>query len=149
MVENAVKKHKKVFKWNEDFHHTLAAASMHDLIEDAQWSFNDVKNISDFLTAKIVLDVTDIHEENRLLRHLMTMGKTVKDYRSIILKLCDINANASYSKAHMSSMYPKYVEEYQYRKPIFKKSLNWYKDKLNMDAVELLWLELDLIHNAQ
>ena len=149
MVENAVREHENVFRWGEDFNHTLAAALMHDLIEDAKWSFNDVKDISDLTTARIVLAVTDIHEENRLLRHLMTMGKTVKDYRAIILKLCDIKANASYSKANGSSMYKKYVKEYVYRKPIFSTALNWYRDVLNMDAVEFLFSELDTIHHSE
>lgn len=146
MVEDCVNKYEFIFRKGEDFHNTLAAASCHDLIEDAKLSFNDIKNASNIDVARIVLAVTDIHEENRLMRHLMTMGKTVKDHRAIILKLCDIKANASYSKANGSSMYAKYVEEYAYRKPIFKKALNWYRDKLNMDKVTHLWSELDIIH---
>lgn len=68
------------------------------------------------------------------------------DYRAIILKMCDILSNATYSKAHGSSMYKKYVEEYSYRKPIFKKALSWYKDDLDAHELDLLWKELDEVH---
>lgn len=77
----------------------------------------------------------------------MTMGKTVKNYRAIILKLSDIYANASYSKANGSSMYKKYVKEYEYRRPIFKTALNWYSDLLNKNELNRLWKDLDEIHN--
>ena len=147
LVEDAVDTHNHVFKNREDYVITHAAASCHDLIEDAQLSFNDVKQATNIDVARVVLAVTDVHEENRLMRHLMTMGKTVKDYRAIILKLCDIKANAGFSKKNGSSMYKKYAEEYQYRKPIFKKALMWYSEYLNTNEVEKLWGELDEIHN--
>ena len=50
-----------------------------------------------------------------------------------------------YSTMILFVMYKKYVEEYEYRKPIFKKALTWYKDNLNMDEVEKLWVILDNI----
>lgn len=80
------------------------------------------------------------------MKHLLTMGKTVQDYRAIILKMCDIYANAKYSKEHGSSMYKKYVKEYQYRRPIFKMALEWYKDNLVQEELDMLWKELDEIH---
>ena len=146
-VANVVKKYIQIFNEPLDFLHTFAAAFTHDTIEDAQQTFNNVEQATNKEVAKIVLAVTDVHEENRLLRHLMTMGKTVKDYRAIVLKLCDIHANASYSKANGSSMYKKYVKEYEYRKPIFKTALKWYSEFLNEDMVDELWRELDEIHN--
>ena len=146
MVEDAVKKYKFIFNDDYDYRVTLDSASLHDCVEDAQLSFNNIKDASNIDVARIVLAVTDVHEENRLMRHLMTMGKTVKDYRAIVLKLCDIHANASYSKANGSSMYKKYKKEYEYRRPIFKTALNWYKEYLNMDVVDELWINLDKIH---
>jgi len=80
------------------------------------------------------------------LRHLATMGKTVKDFIAIIVKMADIRANGLYSKTHGSSMYKKYVEEYEYRRPIFKKALKWYSKDLNMDVLDEFWAELDEIH---
>jgi (p)ppGpp synthase/HD superfamily hydrolase len=146
MVVNVIDQYKEVFIDDWDYKVTHNAGFCHDLIEDAQLTFNNIKDASNLDVAKIVLAVTDVPEENRLMRHLMTMGKTVKDYRAIILKLCDIHANASYSLAHGSSMYEKYVEEYQYRRPIFKKALTWYENYLNMEIVDKLWDSLDEIH---
>jgi (p)ppGpp synthase/HD superfamily hydrolase len=147
MVVNFVKTHQSIFKINEDIEITIGAAFCHDLVEDAKQTYNDIKNISNKDVADVVLAVTDVPAENRLLRHLFTMPKTVRDYRAIILKMCDIYANTQYSKEHGSSMYKKYVEEYEYRKPIFKKALTWYKNNLNMDEVEKLWVILDYVHN--
>lgn len=146
MVETVVDIYSMIFLEEYDYRVTRDGASCHDLIEDAQLSFNDVKDATNLDVARIVLAVTDVHEENRLMRHLMTMGKTVKDYRAIVLKLCDIHANASYSKNNGSSMYKKYKKEYEYRRPIFKTALNWYSEHLNMDVVNELWTNLDEIH---
>jgi (p)ppGpp synthase/HD superfamily hydrolase len=146
MVVNTLIKHIPIFNNLDDAQNTIAAAYCHDLVEDAKLSYNNILEISNKDVADIVLAVTDVNEANRLLRHLNTMGRTVKDYRAIILKLCDIYANASYSKEHGSSMYAKYVEEYQYRRPIFKKALNWYPDKINPYHLIQFWLELDKIH---
>jgi (p)ppGpp synthase/HD superfamily hydrolase len=148
MVVNVLNRYKYIFNTNTcDFENTHAAAYLHDCGEDARLTFNNIKDISNKEVAKIVLAVTDVPEENRLLRHLCTMHKTVKDYRAIILKLCDIHANASYSKETGSSMYKKYVIEYQYRKPIFQLALNWYPADVCYPLVKELWKELDEIHN--
>jgi (p)ppGpp synthase/HD superfamily hydrolase len=121
MVALNVINHMGIFRNTEDANHTLAAAYGHDLIEDAKVSYNNIMEASNKDVADIILAVTDVNEANRLLRHLNTMGKTVKDYRAIILKLCDILANATYSKEHGSSMHEKYVEEYLYRRPILRR----------------------------
>jgi len=96
--------------------------------------------------ADVVLAVTDVSAENRLMKHLLTMGKTVMNYRAIILKMCDICANATYSRTHGGSMYKKYVEEYAYRNPIVKKALTWYWKELDHDMLAQLWAELDYAH---
>ncbi|MDA3780488.1 MAG: hypothetical protein PF487_09780 [Bacteroidales bacterium] len=124
----------------------MFAGLYHDAMEDTKQNYNDIFNFCGKDVADITLAVTDVPEENRLLRHLMTMGKTVKDYRAIILKLCDIHANALYSKNNGSSMYKKYVNEYEYRRPIFMSALKWYEKHLNMEALDKLWENLDEIH---
>jgi (p)ppGpp synthase/HD superfamily hydrolase len=141
-----VQHYKSIFVKPEDRDITVAAAYCHDILEDTKQSYNDVSAVIGKDAADIVLAVTDVSAENRLMKHLLTMGKTVINYRAIILKMCDILANAMYSKAHGSSMYKKYVEEYAYRKPIFKKALVWYKSKLNQDILQELWDELDKVH---
>lgn len=146
MVVDIVKEHIGIFKIVADYENTLGAAYCHDLIEDAKQTHSTIKKVCGLDVADITLAVTDVPAENRLMKHLLTMHKTVKDYRAIVLKLCDILANASYSKKIGSSMYRIYVEEYPYRKAIFIKALRWYKDKLNMDEIDKLWRKLDETH---
>lgn len=111
MVEDNIEKYGTVFLKYSDYVKACAGASSHDLIEDAGLTFNNIKEATSTPVAHIVLAVTDVHEENRLLRHLATMGKTVKNYVAIIVKMADILANAKYSKRSGSSMYKKYVAE--------------------------------------
>jgi hypothetical protein len=138
--------YKNVFNHPIDKDLTIAAAYCHDLIEDTKESYNDVSLVIGRDAADVVLAVTDVSAENRLMKHLLTMGKTVMNYRAIILKMCDILANATYSKAAGHSMFKKYVEEYEYRKPIFKKALTWYKHELNQEVLQDLWNSLDDAH---
>lgn len=147
MVYDIVETHKDIFKFKEDIDNTLGASITHDLLEDTKESFNDITRVCGIDVANITLAVTDVPADNRLMKHLLTMHKTVKDYRAIILKMCDILANATYSKTNGSSMYKKYVAEYAYRKPIFQLALTWYKEYLNQDELDILWKKLDEIHN--
>ena len=146
MVEDSVDKYETVFKAHNDYRIARAGASGHDLIEDAQLTFADVEKATSKRVARVVLAVTDVHEENRLLRHLFTMGKTVKDYIAIIVKMADMRSNGLYSKEHGSTMYDVYVEEYLYRRPIFMKALRWYSAHLCLDVLTEFWEELDEIH---
>ncbi len=146
MVENSIDMYETVFLNYNDYYIARKGASGHDLIEDAQLTFNDIKKASNRRVAQVILAVTDVHEENRLLRHLFTMGKTVKDYIAIIVKMADMRSNGHYSNDNGSSMYIKYVEEYEYRRPIFKMALKWYKDHLDAEILKDFWTELDEIH---
>lgn len=145
-VEGGVDMYETVFKNHKDYRIARAGASGHDLIEDAKLTFNDIKEASNRRVAEVILAVTDVHEENRLLRHLFTMGKTTKDYVAIILKMADIRANCLYSKIHGSSMYEKYLAEYEYRRPIFKMALKWHMEHLDAEILKGFWKELDKIH---
>jgi len=146
MVVDGIMKYETVFLNHKDYRIAVIGGYYHDLIEDAQLSFNDIKYASSKHVARIVLAVTDVHEENRLLRHLATMGKTVKDYIAIIVKMADMRANGTYSKSNSSSMYKKYVAEYEYRRPIFKMALKWYTEFLDQEVLNSFWVELDEIH---
>lgn len=146
MVEDGIEMYETIFLINKDYLIAHAGASGHDLIEDAKLTFNDIKAKSNRRVAQVVLAVTDVHEENRLLRHLATMGKTVKDYIAIIVKMADMRANGRYSKDSGSSMYKKYVAEYNYRRPIFKMALKWYTEFLDQETLKEFWAELDEIH---
>jgi (p)ppGpp synthase/HD superfamily hydrolase len=146
MVEDLLIKHKKIFKLESDYNNTIIASWFHDVIEDCSTSYEDILEISNNDAAAIVLAVTDVPAENRLVKHLLTMIKTVKDYRAIVLKLCDILANTVYSKEHCNKMYFRYVKEYEYRRPIFTKALSFYKTNLNQENLNKLLLELDEIN---
>lgn len=149
MVVEYVRIYQNIFSRPIDVDVALRAAFCHDLMEDAKQTYNNIAEVCGSRVADVVLAVTDVPAENRLMKHLLTMGKTVKDYRAIILKMCDILANVTYSKASGSSMYDKYVEEYQYRKPIFKKALAWYKSELDQNILEDLWNSLDDAHGVK
>lgn len=136
----------RVFKNIEDAQNVSDAIFTHDLIEDAKQTYNNILDVCGKDVADITLAVTDVPAENRLMRHLLTMPKTVKDYRAIILKMCDMCANAHYSKDSGSSMFKKYVEEYKYRKPIFAMALKWYSDKLDQQVLNAMWDDLDKLH---
>ena len=148
-VVYAVETYQDIFIYATDKSITIAAAYGHDLVEDAKQTFNDMKTILGVEAAKVVLRVTDVPAENRLMRHLLTMSKTVEDHRAIILKMCDIWANATYSKENGGSMYIKYVDEYQYRKPIFQSALKWYTQCLDQILLTELWEELDYAHGVK
>jgi hypothetical protein len=150
MVANAIEKYQDIFKNYNDYVVTYIASFFHDSMEDAKQTYNNILNVvSNKDVADIVLRVTDVPAENRLMKHLLTMGKTVEDHRAIILKMADIWSNATFSKANGSSMYNKYVDEYQYRKPIFQSALKWYTQYLDQELLKLLWAELDFAHGVK
>ena len=145
VIENLLK-YCRVFTSVEDATNTLYAGFTHDLMEDAKQTWNDINKVCGKEIADITLSVTDVPAENRLMKHLLTMGKTVRDHRAIILKMADMLANATYSRDTGSSMYKKYVAEYEYRRPIFQMALAWHKDYLNQVPLDELWKELDEVH---
>jgi (p)ppGpp synthase/HD superfamily hydrolase len=147
MVKNYMGRYCKIFKYPHDYLNSSMACLTHDLIEDAKLTFNDIKCETNEDVARITLNVTDVPAENRLMRQMLTMPKTISDYRSIVVKMCDIAANASYSRDSRSSMYEKYITEYEYKRPIFKMALKWYEDSLNLQQLNEFWAELDEIHN--
>ena len=145
-VHNLVEEHQDVFLFDSDKWYTRAAAYTHDTIEDAQQTFNDVMVATNFDVATITLAVTDVPEMNRLLRHMMTLPKTIKDYRAIILKMCDLTANSGYGKGVKNGMYKKYQEEYVYKRYIFQKAVKWYDGELDLKRVANLFFAMDRAH---
>jgi (p)ppGpp synthase/HD superfamily hydrolase len=135
-----------VLRFSDDFENTCAAAYTHDTIEDAQQTYNDVKKATSDDVADITLAVTDVHAENRMLRFLSTIPKTVKDYRALVLKVCDIGANSSYGKNVKNSMYKKYQKEWiGYKRAIFIAASRWYPNELNLVEFDNLIAKVDEI----
>lgn len=145
MVYRWVLKYTHIFKSNDDFENVCAAAYTHDVIEDAQQTYNNVKDVTNTDIADITLAVTDIHEKNRMLRFLSTAPKILKDYRALILKICDIAANASYGKSERSSMYKKYQSEWKYKRFIFITAAKWYPNELDLNKFAELIQDVDKV----
>lgn len=147
IVEEGIDKYREVFLNQDDYVVSRVASSCHDLIEDARLTYNNVKNKMGKDVANVVLKVTDVPAETRFMRHMLTMPKTVTDYRAILVKMADLRANASFSKANGSSMYKKYKKEYLYRRPIFMEGLKQFDYHLNEKILIEFWDELDIIHD--
>ena len=71
----------------------LAAAWIHDALEDTHHSYNDIKKISSDEIAEIVYAVTDETGRNRKERHEKTRPKIKKLPSAVILKQADLIAN--------------------------------------------------------
>lgn len=139
LVAELFDKYKQVLVNPTDRINTHAACYCHDLIEDAQQTYNDVFKETNRDIADIVFAVTDVPAKNRLLRSLNTLPKTIQDYRAIILKICDISVNAEFSKNNSGGMFKKYQEEAQYKKYIFQKALKWYPIEIDHSILLELW----------
>jgi len=135
-----------VFRNKSDIDIIHGGAYTHDLIEDAKLTYNNILAVCGKDIADVTLAVTDVPAETRFLRHLLTMPKTVRDYRAIILKLSDISANTTHSYKSGSGMFNKYRKEYEYRRPIFREALNMYTEYLYMDEVDTIFKYLDSIN---
>lgn len=143
MVAANVLRFKKVFKNEADFVCTHAAAFSHDTIEDAQQTFNDVREATSIHVAEVTLAVTDIPEQNRLLRFLATVPKIIKDHRALVLKVCDVAANSEYGLGQKNSMHKKYAKEWIYKRPIFLAAANWYPHALDKEVFYKMILYVD------
>lgn len=136
--------YEECFKKYKDSIYTSAAAYTHDTLEDAQQTYNDVKKETSKEVADITLAVTDVHAENRMLRFLLTVPKIIRDHRALVLKICDIGANASYGKGVKNSMYKKYQKEWiEYKREIFISASRWYSNELNLVEFDKLIARVD------
>ena len=143
-VRDWVLKFPSVLKFNEDFKNILAAAYTHDTIEDAQQTYNNVKEATSKDIADITLAVTDVHAETRMLRFLLTAPKIIKDPRALVLKVCDIGSNCSYGKGVKNGMYRKYQKEWAgYKRYVFVIASRQHPDDINFNEFDRLIAEVD------
>jgi (p)ppGpp synthase/HD superfamily hydrolase len=77
----------------------LAAALLHDVIEDTPVNYNDVKAYFGRWVAELVYAVTDELGRNRRERHSKTYPKTADLREAVVLKLADRIANVEFSIA--------------------------------------------------
>jgi hypothetical protein len=120
------------------------ALTMHDLEEDARFTYNDVKAeatnffrnaVAGTMVAEIVHMVTDEKGKNRAERKNEKYYKELRENKlAVFVKLADLSANTLYSKLTGSSMYEKYKKEF----PKFKEQVYIEEYKEFFDYVENL-----------
>lgn len=90
----------------------MKAAFGHDLLEDTELSYNDVKKELGRFSADIIFSVTDEVGKNRTERMLRTLPKIRNSHWGTFLKMADRYSNGSKSKASGHSLWKRYRKEY-------------------------------------
>lgn len=124
------------------FYQTVAAAWLHDVMEDCRWTYNDVARATSKDVAEIVFALTDELGRNRQERKQRTLPKIAANRLAVFVKLCDRIANSEYSKNSLDSaksqrMFKVYCAEY----PAFKAALYQHGE------YPQLWAYCDQVHN--
>ncbi len=112
----------------------LVSCVLHDILEDTNLSYNDIKDNFGINVAEIVYGVTDELGRNRNERKSKTYPKIKSDMRFLSVKLCDRIANVLHSKKYNSRLYKLYKKEHE----SFKKELY-----ISNEVLEPLWDKLD------
>lgn len=111
----------------------IAAAWLHDIIEDTPTTLEEIEDTFGYQVADVVNLLTDKEGRNRLERHLRTYHAIRTDPDATLIKLCDRRHNQARSIEHGEHYAAMYEREYNY----FKFALwtpHWFK---------ALWDELD------
>lgn len=99
----------------------LTAAWLHDVLEDTDCSYNDLKERFGSEVADIVYCVTDELGKNRKERKSKTYPKIMSNDKSLIIKLADRIANIEYgikTKSNLIDMYKK--EQFDFKDSLYK-----------------------------
>lgn len=111
----------------------IAGCWAHDLIEDAQVSYNDVKKNTNEIVAEYAYALTNEKGRNRKERANDKYYNGIVEYKhASFIKLCDRIANVSYSKQHNEKMFKMYKKEY-----------NNFKQKLHDGRWKEMWNYLE------
>ena len=121
----------------DEFILALKIIFLHDIIEDARLTYNDVKDLFGEDVAKGAFACTELRGQNRAERHGPEYYALLKlDKVWTFCKLCDIHGNVAFGKMTGSSMFAKYKKEY-YSKvkpelfiPEFKDMFHSFENKL-------------------
>lgn len=132
VVDN-VRKHYDPHVNYSDPEEVIAAAWMHDIIEDTDTDLDDIEPMFGERVGTIVGLLTDKQGRNRLERHLYTYHMIRTDPDALLIKLCDRRHNQARSIKHGEHWLAMYLKEFTY----FKFAL-WTPHKF-----VALWDELD------
>jgi len=89
--------------------------ALHDVLEDSDLSYNDIKNAFGIEIAKIVYAVTDELGRNRKERKEKTYPKIRNNWKATVVKICDRIANIRHSietNSRFKEMYKKEHDEF-------------------------------------
>ena len=90
----------------------LAACWVHDIIEDARETYNDVKKETNETIVELAYALTNEKGRNRAERANNKYYKGIRETRNAsFIKFCDRIANVTHSKNNRSGMFKKYKEE--------------------------------------
>lgn len=87
------------------------ACTLHDVLEDSDLSFNDIKKNFGEMIAQIVYDVTDELGKNRKERKRNTYPKIRSNWRACVVKICDRIANIRHSSDYNREKFEMYKDE--------------------------------------
>ncbi|MEM9075960.1 MAG: phosphohydrolase [Bacteroidota bacterium] len=90
----------------------LAGCWVHDIIEDARETYNDVKKETNETIAELAYALTNEKGRNRAERANDKYYKGIRETKNAsFIKFCDRIANVTHSKSNGSSMFAKYKDE--------------------------------------
>lgn len=85
---------------------------LHDCLEDTSLSYSKIRNLFSKEIADIVYAVTDELGKTRGERKRKTYPKIRKNWKAVVVKICDRIANMEFSYQSKSSHYSMYDKEY-------------------------------------
>ena len=96
----------------EEQENVLSACWVHDIIEDARETYNDVKKQTNPTIADLAYALTNEKGKNRAQRANDKYYKGIRETKNAtFIKFCDRIANVQHSKKTGSGMFKKYQEE--------------------------------------
>jgi (p)ppGpp synthase/HD superfamily hydrolase len=96
----------------------IQACWLHDTVEDAGVTYNDIHKVFGEFVAEVVFAVSNEKGKNRKERNEKTLPGIAKNRTAVFVKLCDKIANTLYSKNSSSSMHAKYSSEFEHFKNV-------------------------------
>jgi (p)ppGpp synthase/HD superfamily hydrolase len=127
----------------DEFQNLGVAAFLHDIIEDTDWTYKDVRKEFGDDVADIVWAVTNEPGKNRKEKHAKTYPKIRADWRALALKLADRIANTRNCVSENPSLLGMYAKEWPAFQQAFKAAsleIPW-----NRKGFDRMWKHLEYL----
>lgn len=115
----------------------ILACTLHDVLEDTELSYNDIKKAFGEEVAEIVYAVTDELGRNRKERKSKTYPKIQANWKATVVKICDRIANIDQSRSYNAKLF----ETYRKENTDFKQQL--YNPEHPAEQVTKAWKKLE------